>query len=82
MNIYLVFYLGSWAARQPVQFLMLWARKKLSFEIAFGLNGRVWVYFLRHHSIAVWVRLSPFSNSFNLLLDLDMGLRAQLEGLD
>lgn len=34
--------------------------KKLSFEIAIGLNGRVWVYFLRNYSIVVGLNSSLF----------------------
>lgn len=34
--------------------------KKLSFEIAIGLNGRVWVYFLRNYFIVVGLNCSLF----------------------
>lgn len=34
--------------------------KKLSFEIAIGLNGRVWVYFLRNYFIVVGLNSSLF----------------------
>lgn len=34
--------------------------KKLSFEIAIGLNGRVWVYFLRNYFIVVGLNGSLF----------------------
>lgn len=34
--------------------------KKLSFEIAIGLNGRVWVYFLRNYFIVIGLNSSLF----------------------